>query len=61
MENILFLGVPILKHIRVSTKFLILSKVYSDEGGIKYSYHGSSASTGVNPRVRLRLVDYLLG
>ena len=37
------------KFANYSTIYFILSKVYTDEGGIKYLYHGLSAGTIDNP------------
>ena len=31
-------------------KYFILSKVYTDEGGMKYLYHGLSTYMGDNPQ-----------
>ena len=40
---------------KLSTKYYILTKVYTDtEGGIKYLYHGLSACTGNNPLAKAR-------
>ena len=32
-----------------STNYFIMNKVYTDEGGMKYIYHGLSSGTGDNP------------
>ena len=37
-----------------STKLLIICKVYTGVGGIKYIYHGLSSCTGDNPLVKAR-------
>ena len=37
-----------------STKYFILSKVHTDESGIKYLHHGLSACTGDNPLAKNR-------
>ena len=39
---------------RFSTKYFILSKVYTDESGIKYLYCSLSACTGDNPLAKAR-------
>ena len=52
---ILSLGVN--KYI-ISTKYFILSKVYTDEGSIKYLYHGLSAVRKIIHELAY-LVDYL--
>ena len=42
----------------LSKKYFILSKVYSEEGGIKKLYYGLSTCMGDNPLAKL--MDYLL-
>ena len=50
-----FVKPPFPKIWNFGTKYFILSKVYTDEGGIKqlYLHHGYSACTGDNPRALL--------
>ena len=40
---------PLPEIANLSTKIFIPTKVYTEEGGIEYLYHGLSACTGDNP------------
>ena len=49
---------PLPETANLSKKYFILSKVYSEEGGIKKLYCGLSTCMGDNPLAKL--MDYLL-
>ena len=49
---------PLSETANLSKKYFILSKVYSEEGGITKLYYGLSTCMGDNPLAKL--MDYLL-
>ena len=45
---------------KFSTKYFILSKIYSDEGGINQLCHGIAKARGLSPRTGGQTMVYLL-